>query len=195
MDMSPAYQKAVRIRFNRRADKLIAFDHFHVTKILNDTLHSVRQAEIRSMPNMDQLYLYRTRYHWLRNGKNLAPKNLEQLEAQKTYLRDTATTWFFKEKAREIWQGYRQLGASKAWKQWISLARDTTIVPLNAVATMIEEKLKGILTAMKYGVSNARAEAINNKIKAMARRAYGFRNRERYKAAIMFYFGRLAMDA
>jgi len=53
---------------------------------------------------------------------------------------------------------------------------------------MTEEKLKGILTAMKYGVSNARAEDLNNKVKAMARRTYGFRNRERFKAAIMFYF-------
>jgi len=195
MDMSPAYQKAVRIRFKRRADKLIAFDHFHVTKKLTETLHQVRKAEVRSMPNIDQLYLHKTRYHWLRNGQKLTLKKLEQLESQKTYLHDTATTWFFKEKAREIWQGHRQLGARKAWKQWISLAGDTDIVPLIAVASMIEEKLKGILTAMKYGVSNARAEAINNKIKAMARRAYGFRNRERYKAAIMFYLGRLAMDA
>jgi len=60
---------------------------------------------------------------------------------------------------------------------------------------MTEEKLKGILTAMKYGVSNARAEDLNNKVKAMARRTYGFRNRERFKAAIMFYFWRLEINA
>jgi len=53
---------------------------------------------------------------------------------------------------------------------------------------MTEEKLKCILTAMKFGASNARAKDINNKVKAMARRTYDFRNRERFKAAIMFYF-------
>ncbi len=195
MDMSPAYQKAVRIRFSRRADKIIAYDHFHVAKMLTETLHRVRQSEVRSMPSVDQLYLHRTRYHWLRNGQHLDPVKSKHLETQKAYLHETATTWFFKEKAREIWQGYKQVGAKKAWKQWIALARDTAIVPLVAMSTTIEEKLKGILTAMRYGVSNARAEAINNKIKAMARRAYGFRNRERFKTAIMFYFGGLEVEA
>lgn len=47
---------------------------------------------------------------------------------------------------------------------------------------------------MNKGVSNARAEAINRKIKDAGRRANGYRNLERYKTAIIFYFGQLDMN-
>jgi len=48
---------------------------------------------------------------------------------------------------------------------------------------------------MKYGVLNTRAEEIINRVKAMARRAYGFRNRKRFKTAIMYYTGNLEVSA
>jgi len=61
------------------------------------------------------------------------------------------------------------------------------------VAETIKENLKGIINSMDKGVSNARAEAINRKIKDAGRRANGYRNLERYKTAIIFYFGQLNM--
>ena len=54
MDLSAAYKKAVFIRFGRRAKKLIAYDHFHITKMLNETLLHVQRSEVRSMPNLNK---------------------------------------------------------------------------------------------------------------------------------------------
>lgn len=42
----------------------------------------------------------------------------------------------------------------------------------------IRRHKESIANTRKYGVSNARIEALNNKIKLIIRRAYGFRNIE-----------------
>ena len=51
--------------------------------------------------------------------------------------------------------------------------------------------LEGILTAVVTGASNARAEGFNTMIQKIKRDARGFRNKERFKAAIYFHLGGL----
>ncbi|MBJ7539714.1 transposase [Marinomonas sp. C1424] len=50
------------------------------------------------------------------------------------------------------------------------------------------------MNAMRFQVSNALAEAINSKIRILRVKAYGYRNKERFKRAILFHFGGLAME-
>lgn len=63
---------------------------------------------------------------------------------------------------------------------------ESNLKPLMSVAETIKSNLRGIINSMDKGVSNARAEAINRKIKDAGRRASGYRNLERYKTAIIF---------
>lgn len=109
-------------------------------------------------------------------------------------LSDTALVWYFKEKARDIWKGNRVRGAKSAWQEWIGLAKASSIRPLITVAGQIEDNLWGILNAMRLQASNALAEAINSKIRLLRVRACGFRNKERFKRAILFHFGGLVME-
>ena len=193
MDLSAAFKKAVEIRFGRRASKLIAYDHFHIAKMLNEALNHVRTTEVRAMPSIDQLHHYKTRFIWLKGEKTRDPETQEQLNAQKQYLVDTSTVWYFKEQFRMIWRRPKPTQVKRVWQHWIGLAKETGIKPLIAVVQTVERCLLGIMNAMKYGVSNGRAEAINNNIKALARQSRGFRNKERHKTAIMFHFGELDM--
>jgi transposase len=194
LDMSPAYRKAVHSFFGSLAKKIISFDHFHIAKMLTTALNQIRKKEIQTVPSIDRLYLHKTRYTWLRNGQNLKPIESIKLHNLQKQLTQTATAWFLKEKAREIWNGYRKLGARSAWKLWIQLVNESNLRPLMRVADTIRENLEGIINSMNKGVSNARAEAINRKIKDAGRRANGYRNLERYKTAIIFYFGELDMN-
>ena len=61
----------------------------------------------------------------------------------------------------------------KAWLWWASHSRIPAIVELSK---KIRRHQEHILNAIKLGMSNARIEAINNKIKLIIRKAYGFRN-------------------
>nr|AFK90359.1 transposase [Salmonella enterica subsp. salamae] len=60
----------------------------------------------------------------------------------------------------------------------------------NAAKT-IGKRLYGILNAMRYGVSNGNAEALNRKIRLLRIKARGYRNRERCKLGVMFHYGKL----
>jgi len=56
---------------------------------------------------------------------------------------------------------------------------------------MIRSYFWGILNAIRLKVSNAMLEAVNSGIQRIKRMACGFRNRERFRMAILFHFGGL----
>ncbi|RCU42864.1 ISL3 family transposase [Corallincola holothuriorum] len=190
MDMSPSFLKATFEHIENARNK-IAFDHFHIAQNLNQALHVTRKDEVRQVDMHLRQQIHRTRYYWLRHRGSLEDKQRAQLNELTPHLSNTALVWFFKEKARDIWKGNRVRGAKAAWQEWIGLAKAAAIPALTVVAKQIEERLWGILNAMKHQVSNGRAEAINSKIRTMRVKAQGYRSKERYKRAIMFHFGGL----
>lgn len=60
-----------------------------------------------------------------------------------------------------------------SWLWWASHSRIPAMVELNK---KIRRHKEHILNAIRLGMSNARIEATNNKIKLIVRKAYGFRN-------------------
>ena len=194
MDLSAAYKKAVLIRFGQRAKKLIAYDHFHITKMLSEALLHVQKIEVRSMPGLDKLEHYKSRFLWFKNERNRTEEIENTLNEQKQYLINTAVVWYFKEQFRFIWKNVGYLKAKAAWKTWIRLAKETGIKALISVVGTIEKCLEGIINAMHHKVSNGRAEALNNNIKVLGRQSRGYRNIERYKSSIFFHFGGLDME-
>jgi transposase len=53
------------------------------------------------------------------------------------------------------------------------------------------EHLWGIVNAMALRVTNAASESVNSKVQRVERAACGFRNRERFRNAILFHLGGL----
>jgi transposase len=70
----------------------------------------------------------------------------------------------------------------EAWLAWAQRCRIPQFVELRK---KIARHFDAILSSVKFGLSNARREAINNKIKVSIRMAYGFRNIENMLALIM----------
>jgi len=137
--------------------------------------------------------IHRSRYTWLRHRKSLEGQQIQQIRALSDALKDTGLVWYLKEKARDIWQGYRVKGARAAWQEWIHMARLTEVRALTSTANQIETKLFGILNAMRFRASNGLAEAINGQVRALKVRSRGFRSKERFKRAILFHYGGLPM--
>ena len=61
-------------------------------------------------------------------------------------------------------------------KQWLWRASHSRIDVFKKLYQKVKRHKEHILNAIKLGMSNARIEAINNKIKLIIRKAYGFRN-------------------
>lgn len=192
MDMSPAYRKATFAHVEK-AHRKIAFDHFHIAQALNDALNATRKAELHTVEASLRQDVHRSRYSWLKHRRRLDEQERAKLNRLSRQLSKTTIAWYLKEKARTIWQGNRVRGARASWQDWIRLAKASDIRPIMTVAEQIEEKLWGILNAMRLKASNALAEALNSKIRGLRVRAKGYRSKERFKTAIMFHFGELDM--
>ena len=66
--------------------------------------------------------------------------------------------------------------AEEALKRWLWWASHSRINAFKELYLKIKRHREHILNAIRLGMSNARIEAINNKIKLVIRKAYGFRN-------------------
>jgi len=66
--------------------------------------------------------------------------------------------------------------AERELKHWLWWASHSRIPAIYELSKKIRRHKDHILNAIRLGMSNARIEAINNKIKLIVRKAYGFRN-------------------
>jgi len=193
MDMWDPFINAVTANFEN-ADKLIAFDRFHVAQHFNRALDKIRAEEHRQCSRtMIESPLSRSRFHWLKNSSRVDNRDSRRkyfLSLTRMNLK-TARAWRIKEAASLLWN-YSYMGvAEKNWKSllfWISHSR---LKPMITVGNTIRRYLWGILNAIELRVNNCMLEAKNNRIQRIKKIACGFRNRERFKNAILFHLGGL----
>ena len=137
--------------------------------------------------------LSKSRFQWLTNSNrtdNRDSKRKRFLNLSRLNL-ETARAWRIKETANSLWD-YIYMGvAEAAWKKllwWISHCR---IPEMIQAGKTIRNYFWGILNAIRLKATNGLVEAKNNRIQKIKRMAYGFRNRYRFKTAILFHLGNL----
>lgn len=193
MDMWAPYIQATQARLPDWEQKL-CFDRFHVAQHLGDAVDQVRRAEHRTLCKHGDARLNRTRYLWLMGAERRRRLSWHRRREFGVLRRSTlkvARAWAIKEAARELW-GYLRCGwARKAWKRWLGWALRSRLEPVRKVARMVKAHLQGILNAVVKRVTNAAAESLNARIQWVKKSACGFRNRERFRTAILFHCGGL----
>ena len=66
--------------------------------------------------------------------------------------------------------------AAEELDQWLKWAQRCRIKEFVELGKKIRRHKEAILASIKYGLTNARIEAVNNKIKVTIRMGYGYRN-------------------
>ena len=194
MDMWTPYINATS-KHVPRGDESICFDRYHVASSITKAVNSVRRAEHREQLKADGAsVLTGTRHTWMKNHENLSRAQKSVFAKVRTAAAKTASAWYIKELARNLWSYVSFTWAEKGWHAWIDEARATGLAPIIKVADMVERNLWGILNAVVTGTSNAMAESINSKIKMLKVRSRGFRSRVRFRTLIMFHCGKLDMS-
>jgi transposase len=193
MDMWDPFIKAVKGNFEEW-ERIIAFDRFHVAQHLNKAVDKVRAQEHRELiKEYGVSELAGSKYGWLRNsaktdnrtGDRPAFMHLSRLNLK------TSRAWSIKETASLLWD-YVYLGVAETrWKELLGWISRCQIEPMKKVGRMIRSYFWGILNAIRLNESNAKLEAMNLGIQRIKRIACGFRNRERFRIAILFHFGGL----
>jgi len=185
IDMSPAYIAAV---INNLPKARIVFDHFHITKMMNDKLSKFRRDLHRETSSMLQKEVLKgTRWLLLKNPDNLDDKRREQERLDEALMinRPLAVAYYMKEDLREFWKQKSKRRAELFLSDWCKRALATRIYFLIKFAGTLLAHKSGILAYYNHRISTGPLEGINNKIKTMKRQAYGFRDMEFFKLKIM----------
>lgn len=196
MDMWDPYLNAVR-DWVPEADRKVVFDKFHVMWHASFAVDRVRVREQKDLRARGDRRLTGTKFWWLKN-----PVHLDRLSAAarrqfgqlKRSALKSARAWALKESFRKLWD-YRSIPAARAFmKRWLAWAKRSRLPAMIHFAGIIERRLENILTYLTHRITNAVSEGLNAKIQWIKYSSRGFRNRERFKLAILFHLGGLDLE-
>lgn len=181
MDMWDPYIKAVS---DYCPLAKIVFDQFHVIKAFNSIINEVRNSEYRQSADSNA-YLKNSKYLLLKNAHNLTPAELPRLKAILRRNKNLAAVYLLKDYLKRLWQYKYVKSAVNFLDYWCQLARESVIPELRKFVKMLLRYAYGIINHCRYPISTGRLEGINNKIKVMKRRAYGYHDLDYFKLKIM----------
>lgn len=182
-DMWEAYITTVKEELRHAK---LCHDKFHLVKYLNAAVDMVRRKETKI-----QQQLKNSRYIWLKDQANLTEKQRLTFEAINNVNYETARAWRIKENFRDITFNQPFEAAFILFSRWCANALKSQINPIIKVAEMFKRHTVGIVNAMALNKSNAMAERLNGKIQEIKLSAKGYRTFENFRAAILFYHGKL----
>lgn len=184
-DMSPAYIAAVLRNLPRAR---LVFDRFHVMKLLNETLTELRRELFREATGpREKRALQGIRWLLLMNPENLddTKHDRERLEAALEVNRPLAIAYYLKDELRQFWQQAGAQAAAGFLTAWCRRAEASGIRLLVKFARTLRGHRSGLLAWYSAPISTGPLEGVNNKIKLMQRRAYGYRDLDLLKLRIL----------
>jgi transposase len=184
-DMSTAYISAVR---NNLPNARLVFDRFHVVKLINEKLTELRRQLFREATDMLQKKVLKgTRWLLMMNPENLddGKNDRQRLEEALELNKSLAIAYYLKEDLRQLWNQGSRRAAGKFLTAWCRRADASGIRIMQQLAKTMRRHRSGLLDWYSDPISTGPLEGINNKIKLMQRRAYGYRDLNFLKLRIL----------
>ncbi len=186
-DMAGGYIAAV-LKYLPKAR--LVFDHFRVIKLMNEKLTILRRDLYRELKgNMHREVLKGIRWLLLKNPENLTQdqhvNEQQKLELALQLNRPLAIAYYLKEDLRQFWSQKSILAAERFLGDWCRRASASGIRVLQSMAKTLLAHRAGLLNWYLHPISSGPIEGINNKVGALQRRAYGYRNYEHFKQRLL----------
>ena len=169
----------------------IVFDKFHIMRHLADALDEVRRSEYRRLKGKDRAYIKGQRYTLLSNRENLSLKGREALQKLLAANKRLNTAYLLKESFGQLWDYRTQRGAAAFFERWKDSLKRQRLEPYRSrFAKLVEKHWDGIASYChpENKVSLGLVEGLNNKIRVLQRRVYGYRDEEYLKLKIIAAF-------
>ncbi len=147
-------------------------------------MDEVRRQTWRQLSAPEKQAFKQMRWLWLKNPWNLEPKERRRLSALCRKNQPIVRAYYLKEAFRQFWNYKHPAWARRYMTEWLRSARHCRLTPFKRFTRMIVEHVDGILAWSEIRVSNGALEGMNNKVKVVSHRAYGFRKVDTYITAI-----------
>jgi transposase len=171
MDMWDPYIKAVQ---EAAPHVKIVFDLFHVVASFSRVIDKVRMDEYRKASKENQDVFKGAKYLLLKNRPRLKRSEKAHLAELLRINENLTILMILKEKLKTIWKYKRRGWARKALGVWCSIAGLVENPEVDRFIGRLHKYDYGILNHCEYQIHTSRLEGVNNKIKVIKRKAYGF---------------------
>ena len=188
MDLWQPFLNSVR-RHCKNA--VVVFDKFHVYKYLSDAIETVRRHEQSICSDEEGKLIKGTRWLWLRASRNLKRKHKQTLEQIMAINRRLQKAYLLKEDFEEFYACSTREEAKVFLQEWIKRCKQSRLEPFIKLAKRLVRWSHGIFSYFEYRITNGVAEGINNKIKVLKRRSYGFHDEQYFFLKILNATGAL----
>ena len=191
---SDMWKPYLKVLAQRVGQALHILDRFHITMHLNQAVDQVRRAEstrLKGQPLAERLK--KMRWKLLRKGSHVRGRAKLKLEGLLASRLATGRAWDLKEAFQHFWKYRSPIWAGGFLDYWTERAMRSRLEPMKKVARMLRAHEGLILNWFKARgeVSTGATEGLNNKIRVVTRRAYGFRTYKAMEIALYHNLGKL----
>ena len=191
---SDMWKPYLKVLAQRVGQALHILDRFHITLHLNQAVDQVRRAEstrLKGQPLAERLK--QMRWKLLRKGSKVRGRAKVKLEGLLASRLATGRAWDLKEAFQYFWKYRSPIWAGGFLDYWTQRAMRSRLEPMKKVARMLRAHDALILNWFKARgeVSTGATEGLNNKIRVVTRRAYGFRTYKAMEIALYHNLGKL----
>jgi transposase len=193
---SDLWRPYLNVIAEKAGQALHVLDRFHIAAHLNQAVDQVRRAEsgrLRATALAQADRLKNMRWKLLRRGSRVRGKARQQLHDLAASKLATARAWILKETFHPFWRYRSTTWAGYFLSVWTERALRSRLEPMKKVARMLRAHEDLLLNWFKAKgeISSGAVEGLNNKIRVVTRRSYGFRTYKAMEIALYHNLGRL----
>jgi transposase len=186
MDMWKAFRNST-LRGGNAPQARIVYDKFHVLRHLQDALDKVRKSEYGRLTGPGRRFIKGQKYALLSRWHNLTTPGRRGLRLLFKANKRLHTAYLLKESFEQLWDYESPAWARRFFEHWRQALKWQRLKPYEKFAAMIDKHWDGIVAYCQADnkVALGFVEGMNNKIRVLQRRAYGFRDEEYLRLKIL----------
>jgi len=186
MDMWKAF-RASTLKSGHAPQAQIIFDKFHVLRHLQSARDAVRKQEYARLSGASRSFIKGQKYNLLSRWDNLHQKGREALKLLLRANKRLHTAYLLKESFGQLWDYRSPVWARHFFDKWRDALKWQRLRPYQKFADLIEDHWDGIVSYCheENKVALGFVEGLNNKIRTIQKRAYGFQDENYLRLKIL----------
>lgn len=154
---------------------------------MSDAIEQVRRDEQNKLEEEERKTL--KGFRWILLKTELKTKDKKKLEELMKINESIHKAMILKEEFRRFYEAKNQETAEKILLDWIDECNESGLKPFIKLAKRLNRWKHGLLEYFKQKISNGISEGLNNKIKVIKRKSYGFQDMEYFFLKILMATG------
>jgi transposase len=192
MDMSEAYRSVVE---EKAPQAEIVFDRFHVQRLASDAVDEVRRQQVRAHAGAGYAAILKySRWALLKNPWDLTRREKDKLRDIEQNNQPLYRAYLLKEMLADCLDYHQPKRATEKLEQWLRWASRSRLKPFVKLARTIRRHKDRILAYVKTRLTNGLTEGLNNKVRLIMRRAFGFHSADAVMSMIHLCCGGIRLD-